>query len=299
MSPDPSIQRLRFADNLDGEEVVALGLPAARLLLAGAGAAGTWALTDLPLPEPLRLGLAALLALATAGLAWGRVQGVSLARWCWLAAGYTSRLLATDGRGRGSWFGTEVDPTPAKLASLPPHCPPCIAFAALSRGSGCSTILRAVALRLGARPLVAGRCRLGLHSTTDWAVPAAVTGLGRGLRLCDWGATALPPPPCPGISALVLVWDGQNPDPLRFADRVAPLRQAYPAAQLMVSLNRAGPATGLAAQAAGAGARLVGTIHADRGLGELRHPAREPGFGPSDEGVRTVALAVAAAARRG
>jgi hypothetical protein len=95
------------------------------------------------------------------------------------------------------------------------------------------------------------------------------------------------------MSALVLVWDGENHDPPRLADRIAPLRRAYPAAQLMVSLTRAGPAAGLAELAAGAGARLVGAVPTDGGLGQL---ARETGVGPSEEGVRAVALAVAAAA---
>ncbi|MGA2872767.1 MAG: hypothetical protein ABSF27_04170 [Candidatus Dormibacteria bacterium] len=296
MSPDPSNSRLRFADNLDGEEVVALGLPAARLLLAGGGAAGVWALTELPVPEPLRLGAAGLLALITASLAWGRVQGVSLARWSWLAAGYASRRLTVDGGRRGNWFRAEADPTRARSDPLTRRRPPCVAFASLSGGSDCSAILQAVALRLSARPMVAGRCRHGLLSTTDWAVPAALAGPERGLRLCDWGRTTLPPPPCPGMSALVLVWDGENPDPPRLADRIAPLRRAYPAAQLMVSLTRAGPAAGLAELAAGAGARLVGAVPTDGGLGQLQQLARETGVGPSEEGVRAVALAVAAAA---
>jgi hypothetical protein len=87
------LDKLRFADNLDGEAVVALGLPAPRLILAGLGAGSAWAIAEMALPVPLRLGMASLVALATVALAWERVQGVSLARWAWLCLGYLGRLI--------------------------------------------------------------------------------------------------------------------------------------------------------------------------------------------------------------
>lgn len=89
---EQTLDNLRFADNLDGEAVVALGLPASRLCLAALGAIMAWVLAELPLPPPLRLSAACLMVLGTIVLVWGRVHGVPLARWAWLALGYASRL---------------------------------------------------------------------------------------------------------------------------------------------------------------------------------------------------------------
>ncbi|MGC1183753.1 MAG: hypothetical protein WBA31_01195 [Candidatus Dormiibacterota bacterium] len=86
------MDNLRFVDNLDGESAVALGLPASRLCLAALGAIMAWVLADLPLPAPLRLSAAGLVAVATIILVWGKVHGVPIARWAWLALGYATRL---------------------------------------------------------------------------------------------------------------------------------------------------------------------------------------------------------------
>lgn len=108
---------LRFADNLDSEAVVALGLPGPRLTLAGLGAAGSWGLTALPAPLALRLALAALLALTTAMLAWARIEGVSLARWSWLGAGYLGRRAQDWSPGRRRWFAADSALTKAVLVT--------------------------------------------------------------------------------------------------------------------------------------------------------------------------------------
>ncbi|HUY24204.1 MAG TPA: hypothetical protein VMV09_02715, partial [Candidatus Saccharimonadales bacterium] len=94
----PSMDSFRFSDHLGSEPEIALGLTAPRLGLAGLGAALAWALTEAPGPAAIRLGAAALVVTASATVAWGRFQGVSLARWSWLAVLYVARAL--DGRGK-------------------------------------------------------------------------------------------------------------------------------------------------------------------------------------------------------
>lgn len=91
------MDNLRFADNLDGESVVALGLPASRLGLAALGAVAAWAMAELPLPAAARLSAVCLIGIATVALAWGRVQGVSVARWAWLAASFVLRSFTAHG----------------------------------------------------------------------------------------------------------------------------------------------------------------------------------------------------------
>lgn len=100
------MDHLRFADNLDSEPVIALGLPASRLILAGLGAAATWAVCNSALPTLLRIVVAGLMALTISVLAWGRHQEVSLARWFWLFLGFAARAMMQS-RDHHQWVGAE------------------------------------------------------------------------------------------------------------------------------------------------------------------------------------------------
>jgi hypothetical protein len=121
------MEDFRFADNLDGEAVIALGLPAPRLILAGLGSAGAWALAELPLPAALRLSAAAVLALTTAILAWGKVQGVSVARWAWFSLGFAGRGVATWTEGHQEWVSAELGPGAERGSLGSEACPTLVA----------------------------------------------------------------------------------------------------------------------------------------------------------------------------
>ncbi len=99
---------LVFTDRLEGEEVVALGLPARRLALAGLGGAMVWAVSQLPLPLPLRLLLVLPISLTVAVLAWGRVQGASAAQWAAAAVGFSVRWAGRRMQPRPSWYASEA-----------------------------------------------------------------------------------------------------------------------------------------------------------------------------------------------
>ncbi|MGH7640882.1 MAG: hypothetical protein ACREN7_05470 [Candidatus Dormibacteria bacterium] len=106
------MESFRFADNLDSEGTVALGLSAPRLALLGAGGALAWAVSQLPGPAPLHLVPASLISVATVVLAWGRTQGVPLARWCWLGMGFARRRLTRAWWGETGW--AVVSPAPGE-----------------------------------------------------------------------------------------------------------------------------------------------------------------------------------------
>lgn len=94
---------IRFSDPQDREDVIALGLPAGRLGLAGAGLGATLEAVHLPIPTALRVGLAGLLLLNTAALVWVRFEGLSLARWTGRAACFGWRRQA------GRWVAADRD----------------------------------------------------------------------------------------------------------------------------------------------------------------------------------------------
>ena len=171
--PAAEMDSFQFSDHLDSEPEVALGLTAPRLGLAGLGAAAAWALTEMPVPAPVRLGAAALVALSTSTLAWGRVQGVSLARWSWLAARYAGRTLGARGGG-----GHAVDPDSTLFAGpqsgVIHRDEMGVAFLSLRPRTGCSSVCHAVG------------AELETLATTVWRSPGA--GPVPNLVLYDWGA---------------------------------------------------------------------------------------------------------------
>ncbi len=103
--------RIRFGDPQDREDVIALGLPAGRLGLAGAGLGATLEALHLPLAAPLRMGIAALLLVSTAGLAWARFAGLSLAAWAGRAFRFGWRLGPGPRRQAGVWMAADRDGT--------------------------------------------------------------------------------------------------------------------------------------------------------------------------------------------
>ncbi|MGH7692259.1 MAG: hypothetical protein ACRENY_01725 [Candidatus Dormibacteria bacterium] len=292
------MESFRFADNLEGEAVIALGLPAARLILAGAGGALSWALTELPVPAPLRLSLACLLAVVVAGLAWGRAQGESLARWGWLAVGFCGRVATPRRLGWCEWVDAELPPGPDSAVEAGAPGVPLVGFVALVEGSGCSTVCRAVLDQL---------CREGFHlwggPPAPWRLmdPGTAVPVKRArprVLVFDLGAT--PPARITGAAvALILVWDGTESYPGEFEARVAGLQRSCPSAALLVALNRAGVATGIARRAAGAGASLVAAIPPDELLGLTSLRASGGTTGAAVEGVRALARHVLAASRPG
>lgn len=291
------MNNLRFADNLDGEAVVALGLPAPRLILAGLGAASAWALSELPLPDPLRLGTAGLLALTTAILAWGRVQGVSLARWTWLALGYAGRVVTASGRGSPQWVDADSRPDERPVDSgLEPDLP-LIAFLSLRRGVGCTSVCRAVAIQLrgSAREGVGGS--RGRSAAALWVVADPQGGAKPSLLLGDWGSGPQNRPSRTRVTGLVLVWDGEEVFPGALADKVVALQRSFPGVEVLVAVNRASSASGLSARIAGAGARLAGAIPVDECLGDPDLTPLEATALTSADGVRALAREVLAASR--
>jgi hypothetical protein len=94
---------IRFTDTQAHEDVVALGLPASRLALVGAGLVGTLATFNLPLPEGLRGVLGAWLLLVTAALAWLRLEGLPLIDWARRGVGFGLRRKIRTARAGDDW----------------------------------------------------------------------------------------------------------------------------------------------------------------------------------------------------
>lgn len=288
---------LRFADNLDGEDVVALGLPAARLALVGLGWAGAWALAQIPAAAAVRLTSAALVMLTTAALAWGRVHGVSLALWSWLAIGYLSRRARAQPFGRDEWFETEAESVAVRPARVHEAGPVWVAVLSARPGSGSTTVCRALADRLGAPAAELSSAAEQGSTAPTWTVPYQAGGRSRRLTIYDWGSAPTAHPASSRLAALVLIWDGLETPGRTLPEQVGRLRLTYPAAHVIVALNRAGPAAGLAARVAQAGARLVSAIPFDPALGSrVDRPSRAT-FRPAAEAIQALALAVLAAAR--
>ncbi|MHB1526266.1 MAG: hypothetical protein ACYCZN_08315 [Candidatus Dormibacteria bacterium] len=103
--------RIRFGDPQDREDVIALGLPAGRLGLVGAGLGATLEALHLPVAAPVRILLAALLLANTAGLVWMRFAGLSLAAWAGRALRFGWRLSAGPRRQEGVWMAADRDGT--------------------------------------------------------------------------------------------------------------------------------------------------------------------------------------------
>jgi hypothetical protein len=272
----------RFSDHQGSEPEIALGLTAPRLGLAGLGAGVAWALSEAPGPAAIRWGAAALVVTSIATLAWGRVQGVSLARWSWLTVLYVGRAL--EGRGKP---GHPIDLVSRLGGSSPRGSLEAdalgVAFVSLRPGAGSSSVCRAVGVELRAAADSNGR-----HS-------------GRGslpnLILYDWGSRQGEESGGGRLIGLVLVWDGIEVYPGELGDKLGSLRCAHPEAWLLAVLNRSGPDGDLSWRIAEAGARLVGTIPFDRNLGAPAQIASEELEPPSAGGVRAVALAVLAIAQ--
>lgn len=291
------MEDFRFADNLDTEAVVALGLPAPRLVLAGLGAATVWAVAELPLPDPVRLGAASFVALTTVVLAWGKLQGVSVARWAWLAMGYVARVTAWSGEPRHRWVDADASSGQGRDHPGSDRGAPLVAFLSLRRGAGCTTVCRAVATHLGAEPQ---QPRDGL---SDWPTAAlwTVADRSRGHRsaffLIDWGSGPRNRPAGSRLAGLILVWDGVEPATGDLADQVPYLLRDFPGVEVLVALNRAGPAGGLSARISGAGARLAASLPSDERLADGHLiPAGAPAA-PSADGVKVLAREVLAASR--
>lgn len=276
----------RFSDHLGSEPEIALGLTAPRLALAGIGAALGWALSEAPGPAAIRVGAAALVVVTTATVAWGRVQGVSLARWCWLATRYLGRCVQVlRERGHGCQL---IDLGSRRTANtqtgtLEPGALG-VAFVSLRPGAGCSSVCRAVGAELTA--------------AAEKAVRSPASGPPPHLMLYDWGSRPGDGSRGGSLIALVLVWDGIEAYPGQLTGKLSALRCAHPLAFLLAALNRAGPASHLSSRIAEAGARLVCTIPVDRSLGSPAPGPTEALAPPSaEEGVRALANAVLAASR--
>ncbi|MGH7643673.1 MAG: hypothetical protein ACRENX_11825 [Candidatus Dormibacteria bacterium] len=289
-----TMDNLRFADNLDGEAVVALGLPAPRLVLLGLGAASAWAAGGLPLPDPLRLGAAGLVALVTARWAWGRVRGVSLARWSWLALGYVSRSVTAVKPSDWQSLEAEFDTTPRPELRAAIPSAKAVAFVAMRSGVGCTSVCRAVASQLlvAPQPALAGS-RLE-EAGAKW-IPADLQGSScPPLLLCDWGAGAQNLPPQSQVVGLILVWGGEEDAPGALRTKVLNLHQSFPGVEVLAVLNRAGAAAVLSTRIASAGARLAATIPVDPQLGESNLGQRRSADSPSALGVSLLAREVRA-----
>jgi hypothetical protein len=98
---------IRFTDTQGHEDVVALGLPAGRLALVGAGLAGTLAAFNLPIPDGLRGVLGACLLLVTAALAWLRLGGLPLMDWARRGVRFGLRQRIQAARAGGDWVRTD------------------------------------------------------------------------------------------------------------------------------------------------------------------------------------------------
>ncbi|MGA8207334.1 MAG: hypothetical protein WB801_11225 [Candidatus Dormiibacterota bacterium] len=270
----------RFSDHVGSEPEIALGLTAPRLGLAGTGAALAWALLEAPGPALIRLGATAPVVLTTAMLAWGRVQGVSLARWFWLAIQYLGRSVQ-DRRERGEPVDLGSDLSAYSKTGTLERGALGVAFVSLRRGAGCTSVCRAVGIELAAAEERAVRSPSGRSSPN--------------LILYDWGSQLADELGGGPLMAVVLVWDGIEAYPGQLAGELSALRCAHPLAFLLVTLNRAGPAGQLSWRIAEAGARLICTIPVDRTLGRPDPRPTEALAPPSAEGVRTLANALLAA----
>jgi hypothetical protein len=280
--PVAEMDSFQFSDHLDSEPEVALGLTAPRLGLAAFGAVAAWALTELPVPAPVRLGAGSIVAITASTLAWGRIQGVSLARWSWLAVRYAGRAFGSPADRDHS-----IDQNSGVIAAsegrvIDPYVV-AVAFLALRPRTGCSSVCRAVASELEAMRAMA------------WLPPEA--GPVPRLILHDWGSRQWTEPRGGRVIGLVLVWDGLEAYPGQLEAALETLRCAHPLAFRLTALNRAGPAAGLSSRIAGAGARLVCSIPTDPSLGKSAPRPAAPSRRPSEEGVRALAGAVLVAAK--
>lgn len=95
------MEAIRFTDLQQREDTVALGLPAGRLGLAGAGSGTALALLHLPLPAALRALLATADLLGVAATVWLRLQELTVAEWALRALRLTWRLRLE--LGQGGW----------------------------------------------------------------------------------------------------------------------------------------------------------------------------------------------------
>ena len=282
----------RFTDNLDGEAEIALGLPAPRLILAGLGGSWAWALGELPLPTPLRLGIVGLVALMTGVLAWGKVQGVSAARWAWLALLYAGRVVTGSGAVSDRW----VD---ARPEAPPPPCPPgeepslpSVAFLSLRPGLGCTTLYRAVASELRAEPSYLGEAGPYRPSGSLSVVVGAAGDRRPALLLLDWGSGAKLHPRGAHLAGVVMIWDGSD----RFAGEldhtVATLRQRYPQIRVLVALKRSAPAASHSAPNRAFGYRLEGATPPNQSLGPMDSKGHPKIALTSQAGIRALAREV-------
>jgi MinD-like ATPase involved in chromosome partitioning or flagellar assembly len=76
---------VHFTDGFDRPDTIALGLDAPRLIAVVSGALCAYAVMQAPLPLALRVGVAVLVALASAVLGWARYAGRPVLSWAWLA----------------------------------------------------------------------------------------------------------------------------------------------------------------------------------------------------------------------
>ncbi|HUY57753.1 MAG TPA: hypothetical protein VMV12_07980 [Candidatus Micrarchaeaceae archaeon] len=287
----------RFTDNLDGEAEIALGLPAPRLILAGLGGFLAWALGELPLPTPLRLGIVGLVAMMTGVLAWGKVQGVSAARWAWLALLYAGRVFTVSAAVSDGW----VD---ARPEAPPPPCPtgeepslPLVAFVSLRRGLGCTTLYRAVASELRAEPSELGSVGLNRPSGSLSVVAGSAGDRRPALLLVDWGSGPMVHPRGAHLAGVVMIWDGSDRFPGEVDRTVAHLRHRYPQIRVLVAFNRTAPAASHSAPNRAFGYRLVGTTPPDQLLGPM-DSNRQPEFAlTSQAGIGALAREVLAVSR--
>ncbi|MGC1908221.1 MAG: hypothetical protein WA809_01280 [Candidatus Dormiibacterota bacterium] len=281
----------RFADNLDGEAVVALGLPAYRLLLLGLGSASAWAVAEVPLPTPLRLGVAGLLALTTGTMSWGKVQGVSVARWSWLCLGFASRLASASAEFHSRWIDTDPGSTESEVTGSQDDGPGLVAFLSLRAGVGCTTVCRAVKSQLLANAQESGDGQL-VGSEFSSRVEA-----GRIPMLLDWGTGPQNRPLGSRLVGLILVWDGEESYRDEFSDKVALLRRRFPGVVVLVALNCAQSSAGLRTQIAGAGARLAAAVPVDGRPGDGKRASLTATTAPASDGVKMLAREVLAASR--
>ncbi|HEY6538619.1 MAG TPA: hypothetical protein VI138_06220 [Candidatus Dormibacteraeota bacterium] len=284
------MDNLRISDNLNGEALVALGLPAPRLVLAGLGAMGIWALAELPLPAGVRLVVASLLGVSTALLAWGKAEGVSLARWAWLALGYLCRSIGASQRRPPQWFAAERAPEVLRSDPRPGWGWTMVAFLGIRPLVGCTTVFRAVAAHLERT-----RPELGIGGledlTPEW--PGA-RERGHRPRLADWGTSSSRTTKANELAAVVLVWDGRERFVGELADRATAIQRELPGVPALVVLNRSGPAVDLAAQIAEVGGRLISTVPFDPTLADAIRPFDPSTWSPAAGGVQAAASAVLA-----
>jgi len=243
---------IRIVEGLDPEDRIALGLPAANLVVAATGAVLALTTWSAPWPQPVRVGLCGLLAVATAGLAWGRAGERSALAWTGLWLGYQRRRHAA-GRPSGQAFGPPpatprgpgVPPQRAAPRRLPLPPPPGagarggagparegarprrVAFCSLKGGVGRTTLATEVAALLAAKGRVLDRT--GVHRPLrvvlcDLDLDGASVGCRTGLTGPTLGPllelAAVPPAqlrrtlqPEPSSGMRVLLGPSQGPGP--------------------------------------------------------------------------------------